>query len=241
MKKFLISLLFLCSLAQLCGTKEEIDKLQQDLLILSQKVDALTLQVADLGKKISSLETKIETVQRSSETADLRVEVNRLKENYDVLSTQIEELKSLKNSMPIITSSTEPQLAQVGVDEAAKMYQDGYSSYLQGKYELAISTFKEFLDKFKDHPLSENCNYWIGECYYGLKDYQQAKIALEYVITTYPKGNKYVSAKLKLALTYYNLGDKNKAKSLLVEILKNYPQSEEASVAREKLRVLSLE
>lgn len=237
----IFSLTFFLSVLVFAGTKEEIEKLQNDLLLLQKKIESLSVELLNLNKKIEDLENKIETLKRSSQTADLRVDLENLKLQVEKLNINLTEIQGIQSYTQNVTTNIEtpPKQPMVSFEQAPEfIYQNAYSDYIQGRYELAISGFKKFLEFYPNHPLAENSSYWIGECYYGLKDYSKAKDVLSEVIANYPRGSKYYSAKLKLALTNYSMGEKSLAKKMLVEIIKDNPGSTEAGIAKEKLRVL---
>lgn len=242
MRKTFFVLFLLSSFLLNAGTREEIEKLQKDLLLMQKKIDALSVELLNLNKKIEIIESKMEEIKRSSQTADLRVDLESLKIEVDKLNNAILELKETKSYITPQTVSDQEDTSQMGnisSDNSPEIvYKAAYSDYIQGRYQLAIEGFKKFIEAYPDNPLVENSYYWIGECYYGIKDYVQAKDFFEKVMDKYPKGVKYYSAKLKLALAHYNLGAKELCRKMLVEIIKDNPSSNEAGIAREKLRIL---
>ena len=99
----------------------------------------------------------------------------------------------------------------------------------------------------KSYPNSDrgdNAQFWIGECYMALKQYEQAILAYDKVVKNYPKGNKVANAMLREAMAFLELKDqksglpkpdKTSATLLLKMIIKNYPNSSEADIAKKKL------
>ncbi|GHU89090.1 hypothetical protein AGMMS49941_13300 [Deferribacterales bacterium] len=77
--------------------------------------------------------------------------------------------------------------------------------------------------------------YWIGESYYALKEYDKARDAFETVIAKYPDKPKVPDAMLKLGYTYRSLGQNDKAKATLNSVIKKFPKSEAAKVAKKTL------
>jgi len=116
-------------------------------------------------------------------------------------------------------------------------YQEARQLYLGKKYRDAIQKFQALLDENMRHSLSDNCQYWIGESYWGLGDYQQAAIAFEKVFT-FQNSNKDPDAQLKLGLCYRLLGDKERAKQEFQKLIDHYPSSEYVSLARKYLAEL---
>ncbi|MCX7829757.1 MAG: tol-pal system protein YbgF [Acidobacteria bacterium] len=241
MKRLIFAFILLICISSLAGTKEDIEKLQNDLLLLQKKYEALSAELLSLNKKLEIIENKIDGLQRSSQTADIRVDLDTLKIEIEKLNSAVSEIKTLQSYSSLKSSQDENKspISSAPLEETPeKLYQSAYSDYIQGRFQLALSGFQKFAETYPSHPLVENCYYWIGECYYGIKDYDKAKEYLEKVMSAYPKGTKFYSAKLKLALVHYNIGEKELAKKMLVEIIKDNPTSTESGIAKEKLRIL---
>ena len=79
--------------------------------------------------------------------------------------------------------------------------------------------------------LADNCQYWIGECYYALKNYDQAIVEFEKVFR-YSNSNKSDDALLKLGLTYLRLNKPAAAKSQFELLIANHPRSEFVDLAQ---------
>ena len=88
-----------------------------------------------------------------------------------------------------------------------------------------------------NNKLADNAQYWIGEAYYGKRQYDAAIIAFEKVFT-FAKSNKKDDAQLKLGLCYIRKGDKEKAREELNRLLSDYPKSEYAAKAEKILSKL---
>ena len=98
--------------------------------------------------------------------------------------------------------------------------------------------FKELLDEDIRNPLADNCQYWIGECYYGLKDYRKALFEFEKVLT-FGQSNKDDDSQLKIGLCYVQLNEFGKAREELNRLLINYPDSEYNNRARRIITEIS--
>ena len=60
-------------------------------------------------------------------------------------------------------------------------YQKGVDLCRERKPEQALSIFQKMLAEDDSNDLSDNCQYWIGECYFALGDYQRALAEFELV------------------------------------------------------------
>jgi len=110
-------------------------------------------------------------------------------------------------------------------------YRQALDQYYARNYREAIQSFQNLLNENMTHSLSDNCQYWIGECYWGLGDYQQAAVAFQKVFT-FSRSNKDPDAQLKLGLCFLRMGDKVRAKQEFQKLIDNYPASDRVSIAK---------
>ena len=55
-----------------------------------------------------------------------------------------------------------------------ELYLKAFADYAAGRYQPAIEGFSAFVDSYPGNDYAGNAQYWLGECYYALQDYQQA-------------------------------------------------------------------
>jgi tol-pal system protein YbgF len=118
-------------------------------------------------------------------------------------------------------------------------YNAAYADYLKGNYELAIDGFKIYRENFPDSPLADNALYWIGECYYSQKKFDQAIEQFNDLIFNYPQGDKVAAAYLKKGLALAELGRKDEALVVFKLLASKYPLEEESRIAQEKIKELA--
>ena len=164
----------------------------------------------ELGKKVPELEKMI--YEKNSEINELKSELVLKDERIDALQAKVGDTDKKGTSSSIKA-------------DYAQLYQTALNNYYSQKYREAIRQFNNLLAMDMNTNLSDNCQYWIGECYYALKDFKKAIIEFEKVFT-FTKNNKEDDAQLKLGLCYINLRDKEKARAELNRLLTNYPKSE---------------
>lgn len=124
------------------------------------------------------------------------------------------------------------------VSPEQQLYDDSLAAYKDGKYKSAIGGFRNFLKKYSKSDLKDNAQFWIGECYMGLKEHEQAILAYQEVIKRYPNGNKVPNAMLRQALAFYEIKDNISARLLLRKVIEKYPNSSEAQIAKNKLEAI---
>jgi len=122
-----------------------------------------------------------------------------------------------------------------GPDEA---YKKAYDLYTKADIEGAKGEFKRFLEMYPKSKYAENAHYWLGECYFAEKKYDEAILEFDEVIKKFPKGNKVPDALFRQGMAFLEMNDTMNAKLIFKEVVKRYPNSEQAARARKKLKEL---
>lgn len=119
-----------------------------------------------------------------------------------------------------------------------EVYNMAYSDYLKGNFQLAIDGFKIYLEQFSDSPVVDNALYWIGECFFSQKQYEEAIQQFNELILSYPDGDKIPAAYLKKGISLVELGKKDQALSVFKLLISKYPLEEETKIAQQKIKEL---
>lgn len=162
-----------------------------------------------------------------SEIEDLEQQLSNKESEIDNLKSEIalkdERISELESN---IGTNLQPERysGAVATDFQAD-YQNALSEYHNRNYKQAINMFESLLMRSSTNSLSDNCQYWIGECYYGLSKYNQAIVEFTKVFS-FNNSNKVDDAQLKLGLCYWKLGDREKAREEFERLISDYPKSE---------------
>jgi tol-pal system protein YbgF len=203
------------------GTK--IDSLE----IAVHRVDSISsLQNQQLAEMNADLLTEIEYIRQELSQVSAKID-----DNQSGLSRVYQRLGITRNEpLPSDTASIKTS-TPVDPDE---LYNTAYLDYTRGNYDIAIDGFKRYLQFFPNTELSDNAQYWIGECYYSNKLYPDAVLEFGKVVQNYPQGNKVVSAIYKTGLAYESMNEIKKAKDYYKKVFDNYPNTPEAKLAKER-------
>ena len=182
------------------------------------RVFSAKVKMQELGYKPTSFESPIETLQTN------------------IIGTANISALCIKHDIKLIYISTD--YVYPGIKGNYKEdYQMALEEYYNRNYKQAIQMFEELLARDSSNSLADNCRYWIGECYYGLGNYNQAIIEFTKVFS-FTKSNKMDDAQLKLGLCYWRLGDRDRAVQEFERLVNEYPDSEYVEKAREFLSKL---
>lgn len=234
-------------------------RIQTEMQSMRSSLADTMANTQQLQREFSALKARIEETRyqvdrqigQSSREGDQRVKnlegrVAQLTEGLKAQEAQLKsregELKELQKAMqkPGSTpSSAEPGEASAGESESLrKDYEAAWRALENKDYRVAISRFKDFLTKYPQSRLANNAQYWIGESYYALREFDQAIIEFDTVRSKYPQGDKVAAALLKQGFAFAELGEKVNARLILQEVVEKYAQSPEAVQAKQKLKSL---
>jgi tol-pal system protein YbgF len=119
--------------------------------------------------------------------------------------------------------------------EPSEAYRQAKSDYDKGNFNLALAGFQNYIAQFPAASQADKAQYWVGECYYSLKDWSKAIEAFSKVIRNHPKSDKVPGAKLKTGLSYLSEKNPAKAKEYLGRVIKDHPRTNEAEIAKDRL------
>lgn len=115
-----------------------------------------------------------------------------------------------------------------------ELYSQAYADFARGNYDLAIQGFQEYIRSYQTD-FTDNAQYWIGECYYGKQQFQEAIAALDVLLKDYPTSDKLPDGHVKKGLALEKLGRRSDAVREYRIVIDRYPSAPAARVAREKL------
>ncbi len=209
--------------------------------------DLITLLEVDEGKKTAEGQPGQASIE-DKRLVNLQKQIEELKKEVKKKDMQIADLKAqlmLKEeelakkqgqpaNQPSFYPSSSSGVQPVASGEYKQMYQKGLNLFHQKRYDEAIQVFEQLLATDLNHPLADNAQYWIGECYYAMGKYQKAIMAFEKVFT-FRNSNKNDYAQFKIGQCYYMLGNKQRARQEFQQLLDNYPDSELINRAKDYL------
>jgi tol-pal system protein YbgF len=195
------------------------------------------------GENLSTFEAKLDKMEASESNYSME-QYNRLKSRYDELNhlidgkeKEIDDLKltlELKDQRIMDIESELNSAGSKGDNNFARNYETALETYYSKNYSAALSQFQSLKDRFPNNKLSSNCQYWIGECYFGMGEYQKALEAFKSVLS-YSFSYKKDDATLMMARCYMKLNDRVNAKTYFQQLLNSYPDSEYIEKAKEWL------
>ena len=152
------------------------------------------------------------------------------------ISIQREPIRPEPRTMEIMREGSAPKTPVS--NEAVSAYRKAYEQLREEKHEEAAKAFRDFVRLFPNHDLSDNAQYWLGECFYARKEFAVAVREFRRVIERYPTGNKVPDALLKVGFSYLSLGSLEAGRQTLEQLQRSYPRHEAATLAAARLAEL---
>ncbi len=196
------------------------DQLTMDIQMLQGKLEENNYKIAELGQKLDDRGVKI---------SELNARIEDLEAKVKLLGGGVGTAATLQSG----TASAKPT-SQKAVDPT-EAYRQAKDDYDKGSFDLALAGFQNYVAQYPNTSQTDKAQYWIGECYYSLKDFSKAIAAFSKVISNYPKSDKVAGSKLKIGLCYLNEKNPAKAKEYLHKVIKEHPGTNEAAIAKERL------
>jgi len=225
--------------SSLADTRANMQQLQREFSALKERIEETRYQV---GRQIG--QSSRDGDQR---VKDLEARVAKLSEGFKAQEGQLkareDELRELQKNLrqqpvPGGVSAGSAEISAAENDAVRRDYEIAWRALEKKEYRVAISRFKEFLQKHPKSTLANNAQYWIGESHYALREFDQAILEFDAVRSRYPQANKVPAALLKQGFAFAELGEKVNARLILQEVVEKYAQSPEAVQAKQKLRSL---
>lgn len=226
--------------SSLADTRANMQQFQREFSALKERIEETRYQV---GRQIG--QSSRDGDQR---VKDLEARVAKLTESFKLQEGQLkareDELRELQKhirqpqTMAGSASAESTEVSAAETEAVRSDYEIAWRALEKKDYRLAISRFKEFLQKHPKSKLANNAQYWIGESHYALREFDQAILEFDAVRSRYPQADKVPAALLKQGFAFAELGEKVNARLILQEVVEKYAQSPEAAQAKQKLRSL---
>ncbi|MEZ5499844.1 MAG: tol-pal system protein YbgF [Steroidobacteraceae bacterium] len=200
---------------------------------------------AQLDARVAQLERVVgndNLLELSRRIDRLQAEMRDLRGEMDVLRNDIRRLAEIRREplaeSPAVTTQAPaapiPEAVRAS-DEAATTYNLAFDALKSGQYETAIKGFATVVERFPQHELAENAQYWLGETYYVTLQYEAARDAFADLVSRWPKSRKAPDALLKLGYTYLELGNTDKGQEILRQVAATYRDTDAGRLAQERL------
>ncbi len=191
--------------------QQQIEEIKTENIQLKQKFDAADQKNKELMAKVSDLEAAQITAQ--------------------------EEAMKQESALSSATKSPSMKRAPAGTstDEDVQSYEGAVGLAKERQFKEAIEEFTALLDAGIKADYADNCHYWIGLCYFGLRDY---KTAIEHFkdVEKFKVSEKKDDSQFMIAQSYERMGNRQQSQAEYRKFVEMYPNSEYLKRAQAKLK-----
>lgn len=224
---FVLALVMLFVLAG-CESSEQTMKQTDD--------QALSSFVGDKKPEAPPPVDQEKLTQLESENTGLKQKLAEVERDNGALNTRISDLetKIAATAQAVEPSKSEPPMTlSVSNTDPMSEYEASLKAFNSKNYDDAIKIYESLLAGGVSDELADNCHYWMGESYFGKKDFKQALSHFETVLN-YKASEKRGDAVYMMGRCYERMGNKAKAKEMYEKVAKDYPTSDRVKKAKQK-------
>ena len=262
----LLSALLAAETAAQAGTKEELVRLQSDVLALQNQIRvlektfneqteglrSLVVQLNDqLGKSnllLGKISATLESQASGDKSADqtLMQEIRSLSGKIDDTATRISVLAQQMADLKVQSRPLAQDMLQGGGQAgesplaADAVYNQAFNDLVQGNFDLAIQGFTAYINRFRTGDKAAAAQYNIGEAYYNQNKLPQAVAAFTLILNDYPNGDRVASALFKRGKAELAMRESDNAIADFKAVIDKYPASPEAGLAKTELQNLGV-
>lgn len=241
---------------------------QQDVREVEQQADELKVQVTELKKTLNQLQENqadlsVKVDQVHSDLATFNETMKDSGDRMDKLSGKMDDLQAAlaqkvtalgdtlsKNQAATQAAAqaaiTAAEKAQQKAEEAetialspTQLFRSAKSNLLQKNYDLAAQGFETYLKRYPKGATADWATYYLGEAYFGKKDWENAARQYALVLDRWPKSQATAASRLKYAICLINMKKNlSEARKYLESIPDDFPKSPEVRQARKLLKSL---
>lgn len=122
--------------------------------------------------------------------------------------------------------------------QAQKLYEAALQQFRRGAYGTARSGLRQFLERYPNHDLAPDAQYYIAQTFEQQDRADSALNAYARVLQLFPNSRRAPAALYKSGLLELGQGNVQDARTYFSRVVRGYPDSDEASLAREQLAKL---
>jgi tol-pal system protein YbgF len=188
-----------------------------------------------LQQSLTMLTGQLEQLQYSNQ--QLHQQMEKMQADYEYRLDQLEKGRGGGGGAQRPAPAPTPQLAPPSTASAAppgglannagadQVYNEAFKLLQDGDYAGAERGFKNFVQRYPQHALAGNAQYWLGETYYARRDYQNAMTSFAEGYKVYKASPKGPDNLLKLGITLAVLNRKPDACAVFSRFNQDYPKA----------------
>lgn len=206
-------------------------------LASERDMGTLKLQLKELNETIALMQTN--QAELASKMEELNQNLAVSNENLSQLDAQIFNLSSKLDDINAAVQGTQSGEGQnTAVMLPSDIFNEAKSHLNKQAYDLAVTGFKLYIDKYPDGENIQQAYIYLGDAYAAQGQARPAAIAYATVLQKFPESKIIPTARLKYARSIIPLGKTEEAKRYFSSIVQDFGRSPEAALAKDELAKL---
>jgi len=237
------------------ATKQDFDKLQQDIVVSRASTSAADSvqrsQLVDVSRSMRTLSDSINALSRrlsamktasESEMTAMRQDISALQDMSGQSEQRMRDVRAAleekrqQESAGALDSSAPSSGAPSTGPGPLQLLQAGRDQLLKGGNVAARSAFSELISKYPTSEYVPEAMFYSAQAYTAERNLDAADAQYLALISRFPKSPRVPTAMYKRALHLQSQKKTAEAKKLFQDIIKRYPRSDEAALADERLQ-----
>ena len=215
---------------------------QQSMLELVNQIELLKREIQSLRGQIEVVNNGVESNAKRQRDmyVDLDTRMRRIEQGSSAPAGAAPADAGAPGAVAGAAAGLAPATtttAPTSADET-RVYEAAQQQRRIGNYKGAIVSFQSFLGQYAKSTLAHRAQYWIGDCYFNLRDYRNAIASQQKLIAAYPDSASAPDAMLNIASSQSELGEAAAARKTMDSLVARYPGSEAAEKAKRRLATL---
>ena len=242
------------------GTKEELVRLQNDVISLqnklreleksfNEKVDGLKSLVVQLNDQIANSNVALNKISASldNQATGARTSDQSLRQDIQLLSSKVDDVATRLSALAQQVADLKLQSKPMNEDVSSGRNQSPDSllnqandDLVRANFDMAIQGFNAYLSGNPSGDKTSAALYGLGEAYFRQSKMPEAIAAFTRVITEFPGESRIPTAFFRRAQAELSLGQTNNAVADFRQIIEQYPAASEATLAKAELQKLGV-
>jgi tol-pal system protein YbgF len=202
--------------------KLAVDQFGSDLRIVRERIDENTVRISSLAQEVEALRLAIPQFPTTPPPP------------VDPSAAASAAPGTTPETAPVPAPATPPVALAPGMSPK-RLFDTSLSDFSVGQWALCIDGFNQYLRSFPRTDLSDDAQWYIGECYQQDGKFSEAIDAYNRVISNFPKGDRVPDAYYKRGLALSAANQPDRARESFETLMKNYPDHEMARLAKQQL------
>jgi tol-pal system protein YbgF len=251
---FILGSCLLASSGCFFATKQDFDKLQQDIIVSragSSAADSVQrTQLVDVTRSMRTLTDSINALSRrvsamrtasESEMTAMRQDISQLQDMSGQSEQRLRDVRAALEEKREQDPAFVPDTANPGAGATTgpgplRLLQAGRDQLLNGGNVAARSAFSELISKYPTSEYVPEAMFYTAQAYAAERNLDAADAQYAGLISRFPKSPRIPTALYKRGLHLQSQKKTAEAKRIFQDIIKRFPRSDEAALADERLQ-----